>query len=158
MKPPRGASVCRTRADTFSGRDSLLERLLTKNDFKGTTYFSVGFLQLELIEFQKFLPVLAFDEIEDFFVSEIDAVVEIATPEHVVVGKNVLSLRCRENGDHSARLAGRAGEGRKSHGWGRGGNPTGADALLLKCYLKGLIFHLSPKPTEELLHGLHFKF
>lgn len=116
VKPPRGASVCRTRADTFSRRDSLLERLLTKNDFKGTTYFSVGFLQLELIEFQKFLPVLAFDKIEDFFVSEIDAVVEIATPEHVVVGKNVLSLRCRENGDHSARLAGRAGEGRKSHG------------------------------------------
>lgn len=94
----------------------LLEQLLTKNDFKGTTYFSVGFLQLELIEFQKFLPVLAFDKIEDFFVSEIDAVVEIATPEHVVVGKNVLSLRCRENGDHSAPLAGRAGEGRKSHG------------------------------------------
>lgn len=149
MKPPRGASVCRTRADTFSRRDSLLERLLTKNDFKGTTYFSVGFLQLELIEFQKFLPVLAFDKIEDFFVSEIDAVVEIATPEHVVVGKNVLSLHCRENGDRSAVW--RAGRG-------RGGNPTGADALLLKCYLKGLIFHLSPKPTEELLHGLLFKF
>lgn len=66
---------------------------------------------------------MAFDKVEDFFVSEIDAVVEIATPEHVVVGKNVPSLSCRENSDLPARLAGKVGEGRTPH----------ADARLMYC-------------------------
>ena len=57
---------------------------------------------------------MAFHKIEDFFVSEINAVVEIAAPKHIIVRKNVSSLSHKKKKKMMIRpTARKVGEGRK---------------------------------------------
>lgn len=74
---------------------------------------------------------MAFNKIEDFFVSEINAVVEISAPKHIIVRKNVSSLSHKKKKADSAHC---------KEGGRREKNKLTvqmiADVVFLKCYLR----------------------
>ena len=50
-------------------------------------------LTLELVGGEELGPVLLGDKVLDLLPAHVDAVVEVATPEHVVVRKNMATLK-----------------------------------------------------------------